>query len=171
MIRTNSLNSLPYVVIMSACKGISEADDITNTLELLNILNRMKDNGACGLAGAPIEFKKVTGWYKGTREESYMITFHDPAYIEVFANLGEWLDQESILVREFMPNGLPVVNLYYTGSLLAQGRHKAACQFTGACCHKETIGHTFKVVCDTRYTNEPLPDACTIINFKCWVVK
>ena len=161
---SKSLNSLPYVVIMSACKGVSQADDINNTLELLHILNRMqaacchKDNGA------PIEFKKVTGWYKGTREESYMITFHDPAYIEVFANLGEWFDQESILVREFMSNGLPVVNLYYmdyTGA--PQG-------YINRDWKKETIGYTFKVVCDVRYTNEPLPDACTIINFKCWVV-
>ena len=158
MIRTKSLNSLPYVVIMSACKGMSQADDITNTLELLHILNRMQDNGA------PIEFKKVTGWYKGTREESYMITFNDPAYIEVFANLGEWFDQESILVREFMPNGLPVVNLYfmdYTGA--PQG-------YINRDWNMETLGHTFKVVCDARYTNNPLPDACTIINFKCWIV-
>ena len=158
MIRTNSLNSLPYVVMISACKGISQADDINNTLELLHILNRMKDNGA------PIDFKRVTGWYKGTREESYMITFYDPAYIEVFANLGEWFDQESILVREFMPNGLPVVNLYfmdYTGTPKGYINREW---------NKVTIGHTFKVVCDARYTNEPLPDACTIINFKCWVV-
>lgn len=159
MIRTKSLNALPYVVIMSACKGVSQSDDINNTLELLNILNRMQDNGA------PIEFKRVAGWYKGTREESYMITFHDPAYIEVFANLGEWFDQESILVREFMSNGLPVVNLYfmdYTG---------APHGYINREWNKETIGHTFKVVCDTRYTNDPLPDACTIINFKCWVVR
>ena len=80
---TKSLNSLPYVVIMSACKGKSQADDITNTVELQHILTRMQHNGA------PIEFKKVAGWYKGTREESFMITFHDYAYIEVFANLGE----------------------------------------------------------------------------------
>jgi hypothetical protein len=158
MIRTKSLNALPYVVIMSACKGVSQADDITNTLELLHILNCMQDNGA------PIEFKKVTGWYKGTREESYMITFQDAAYIEVFANMGEWFNQESILVREFMSNGLPVVNLYFMDySESVQG-------YINSNWHKETIGHAFKAVCDTRYTNDPLPEACTIINFKCWVV-
>lgn len=157
---TKSLNSLPYVVIMSACKGISQADDITNTLELLHILNRMKDNGA------PIEFKRVTGWYKGTREESYMITFHDPAYIEVFIRMGEWFDQESILVREFMSNGLPVVNLYYMKPSQVTNINGTITEIW----HKETIGHTFKIVCDARYTNEPLPEACTIINFKCWVV-
>lgn len=155
---SKSLNSMPYVVIMSACNGVSQANDINNTLELLHILNRMQSNGA------PIEFKKVTGYYKGTREESYMITFHDPAYIEVFANLGEWFDQESILVREFMPNGLPVVNLYY------MEYDESVSGYINREWNKETIGYTFKVVCDARYTNDPLPDACTIINFKCWVV-
>ena len=157
---SKSLNSMPYVVLMSACKGISQADDINNTLELLHILNRMQDNGA------PIDFKKVTGWYKGTREESYMITFHDPAYIEVFIRMGEWFDQESILVREFMSNGLPVVNLYYMKPSKVTNINGSITEIWG----KETIGHSFKVVCDARYTNEPLPDACTIINFKCWVV-
>lgn len=154
----NTLNALPFVVIMSACKGENYQDDVTNNVELHRILWNMKAHGP------DIEFKAVTGYYKGTREASYMITFMDASLVDTFITLGEWFKQECILVREFMPNGLPVVNLYFMDyDNTVQG-------YINRDWHKETIGHTFKAVCDARYTNDPLPEACTIINFKCWVV-
>jgi hypothetical protein len=142
----NTLNTLPYVVIMSACKGENYQDDITNNAELYNILWNMKTTGI------GIEFKTVVGYYKGKREASYMITFKDADLIDTFVNLGEWFKQECILVREFVPCGLPIVNLIDP-------------DFNRTC-----IGHNFHKVGESGYM-EALPEACTLLGFDVYEVR
>lgn len=149
-ITTYTANKLPYVVIISAARGMDTNEDAANNAELFHILWNWKTLGIIA------EFRSVCGYYKGTREASYIVTFQDRGLIESLAILGAWFKQECILVREFMANGIPVVHLLDTT-------------------HGETYGertrigrNLFKV--GHQDTLKVLPDACTIIDGHVWTV-
>jgi hypothetical protein len=157
-ITTYTANKLPYVVIISAARGMDANEDAANNAELFHILWNWKTLGIID------EFRSACGYYKGTREASYIVTFQDRGLIESLAILGSWFKQECILVREFMANGLPVVHLLDT-------THGATYMdeylvFYG---ERTRIGRNlFKV--GHQDTLKVLPDACTIIDGNVWTV-
>lgn len=145
----NTLNTMSYVCIISGCTNESYEADLNGNAELFNVLWNWKTYGM------GIEFKQVTGYYDGNRETSYIVSFQKKELIEAFITLGAWLKQECILVREFMDNGLPVVNLIDTKE--EEGK-------------RTVVGHRLVKVGDARYM-EVMPTACSIMGHEVWEVR
>jgi len=156
MTMTTNHKNLPYVAFVSAF--INEVDNVTNmerTRNMNSILEYLKKEGVI------TDYRHVCGYYKGNREVSYMITFEYHNTIKKMISLGYLFDQECILVRTFTLNtNMPQVYLIDTqDGPFYKERTYLGTKFVNLGSQAELMARNM------------MPEACTIMDNKVWVVR